>query len=165
VMSLQQPDYQRQGKLVPVPVTIDGEDCPLKILDRVVRPRSGALKGARVIVAGGAGMGSRDNFQMVWDLAAALGGQVAGSRAAVDAGWVTRERQVGQTGLTVRPALYIAAGISGAVQHLAGMSEAQKVIAINQDPQAPIFEVAHYGIVADAAKVLPLFLEAVKARA
>lgn len=164
VMALQPPDYQRKGKLVPVPVTIDDTDCVLKILERNVRPRSGALKGARVIVAGGAGMGSRDNFQMVWDLAAALGGQVAGSRAAVDAGWVTRERQVGQTGLTVRPALYIAAGISGAVQHLAGMSEAQKVIAINQDPQAPIFEVAHYGIVADAAKVLPFFLEAVKAR-
>jgi electron transfer flavoprotein alpha subunit len=109
-------------------------------------------------------MGSPQNFELIWDLAGALGGQVAGSRAAVDAGWIKGERQVGQTGLTVRPILYIAAGISGAVQHLAGMSEAQKIIAINTDSQAPIFEVAHYGIVGSAITVLPMFIEAVKMR-
>ncbi len=93
-----------------------------------------------------------------------MNGQVAGSRPVADAGWVPRDRQVGQTGLTVRPALYVAAGISGAIQHLAGMSDAKKIIAINTDPQAPIFEVADYSIVGDVNKVIPYFIEAAKDR-
>jgi electron transfer flavoprotein alpha subunit len=95
----------------------------------------------------------------VYDLAHALGAEVAGSRAAVDAGFVPPERQVGQTGVTVRPKLYIAIGISGAIQHRAGMQESNKIIAINSDPGAPIFGVSHYGIVGDATEVIPRFIE------
>ncbi|MFO7768756.1 MAG: electron transfer flavoprotein subunit alpha/FixB family protein [bacterium] len=164
VMPLQEPDYSRRGEIIPVPVELTPADAAVDLISRTVHARGGQLKGARVVVAGGAGMGNRAGFDLLWELAGALGGQVAGSRAAVDAGWVDAGRQVGQTGLTVRPALYIAAGISGAVQHLAGMSEAKKIIAINIDPEAPILEVANYGIVGDAKKVVPMMIEAVKAR-
>lgn len=120
------------------------------------------LKAAPIIVAGGYGLGTRDNFKLVEDLAHALGAEVAGSRAAVDAGFVTPDRQIGQTGVTVRPKLYIAVGISGAIQHRAGMQESNKIIAINSDPDAPIFDVAHYGIVGDAAQVIPRLIETYK---
>ena len=144
----------------------DIED-PLTVLLRDVDPRAAQvdLPEARVIVAGGAGVGSQANFQLIWDLANVLGGAVAGSRAAVDAGFVPRDHQVGQTGTTVRPALYIACGISGAVQHRAGMEEASKIIAINWDASAPIFSFAHYGIVGDLNQVLPKMIAAVRARA
>ena len=107
-------------------------------------------------------MGTVENFQLIHELAAAIGGEVAGSRAAVDAGFVAPERQVGQTGVTVRPKLYIACGISGAIQHRAGMQESNKIIAINTDPEAPIFGVAHYGIVGDAAQIIPMFINVFK---
>jgi electron transfer flavoprotein alpha subunit len=122
------------------------------------------LKAAPIIVAGGYGLGSKGNFKLIYDLAHALGGEVAGSRAAVDAGFVPPERQVGQTGVTVRPKLYIAVGISGAIQHRAGMQESNKIIAINTDPGAPIFGVSHYGIVGDATEVIPRFIEVYKDR-
>jgi len=115
-------------------------------------------------VAGGAGVGSKENFRLVWDLANALGAAVGASRAAVDSGWIDKDHQVGQTGTTVRPALYIAVGISGAVQHRAGMSEAQKIVAINSDPSAPIFGAAHYGIVGDLNQVIPMMIDAIKKR-
>jgi len=116
-------------------------------------------------VAGGAGVGSPENFELIKDLAHLLGGEVGASRAAVDAGYVSREHQVGQTGTTVRPRLYIAAGISGAIQHRAGMSESSKIIAINTDPNAPIFSIAHYKIVGDVAKVIPMLIRALREKA
>ncbi len=122
------------------------------------------LKGAPIIVAGGYGMGNKENFKLIHELAHILGGEVAGSRAAVDAGFIPHERQVGQTGITVRPKLYIAVGISGAIQHRAGMQEAKKIIAINTDPDAPIFDISHYGIVGSAMDVVPKFIEAYKHR-
>lgn len=122
------------------------------------------LKNAPIIVAGGYGLGTRENFRLIHELAHTIGGEVAGSRAAVDAGFIQHERQVGQTGVTVRPKLYFAIGISGAIQHRAGMQEAKKIIAINTDPDAPIFDVSHYGIVGDATDVIPKFIEAYKSR-
>jgi electron transfer flavoprotein alpha subunit len=122
---------------------------PLRLIARHLEPRKVNLKGARVIVAGGGGIGSKENFRLLYELAGAIGGAVGASRAAVDSGYIGKEYQIGQTGTTVRPALYIAVGISGAVQHRAGMEESAKIIAINTDPQAPIFSIAHYGIVGD----------------
>ena len=101
---------------------------------------------------------------MIHDMAAAIGGAVGASRAAVDGGYIGKEHQVGQTGTTVRPALYVAAGISGAVQHRAGMEESAKIIAINTDADAPIFSVAHYGIVGDLKKIIPMIVKALKER-
>ena len=139
-------------------------DLPLKVIERQVEPRKINLKGARVIVAGGGGVGSRDNFKLIHELAGAIGGAVGASRAAVDGGYISKDHQVGQTGTTVRPALYIACGISGAVQHRAGMEESAKIIAINTDAEAPIFSVAHYGIVGDLNKVIPLMVKALRER-
>ncbi len=131
-----------------------------KVVEKKHAPHKVNLKGAQIIVSGGIGVGSKEGFKLIFDLAEALGGEVGASRAAVDAGFIGKEHQVGQTGTTVRPRLYIAAGISGSVQHQAGMSESSCIVAINTDPEAPIFSIAHYGIVGDLKKVIPMMIEA-----
>jgi electron transfer flavoprotein alpha subunit len=164
VMPLQEPDDGRNGKVIEETVELDETQLALKLIERHVAERTVNLKGARVIVAGGGGVGSKANFRLIHELAGAIGGAVGASRAAVDGGYIGKEHQIGQTGTTVRPALYIACGISGAVQHRAGMEESAKIIAINTDADAPIFSVAHYGIVGDLKKVIPLMIKTLKAR-
>jgi len=121
------------------------------------------IMDAKILISGGRGVGSKENFKLLQDLAAAIGGEVSSSRAAVDAGWTEKDQQVGQTGKTVRPNVYFAIGISGAIQHLAGMEESDIIIAINKDETAPIFDVADYGIVGDINKILPILTEQIKA--
>lgn len=165
VMKLDEPDFGRKGTVTPVEVKLTDAETVIKVLERVRADKEVDLKGAQIIVAGGYGVGSKANFKLIYDLAEALGGEVGASRAAVDAGWIDHDHQVGQTGVTVRPRLYIACGISGSIQHCAGMSESKKIIAINTDPGAPIFSVAHYAIVGDLNTVIPQMIKAFKAKA
>ncbi|HSW44558.1 MAG TPA: electron transfer flavoprotein subunit alpha/FixB family protein [Phycisphaerae bacterium] len=164
VMRASDGDPKRGGEIVDETVSFDDFDLAVRLIERHREPRKINLKGARVIVAGGGGVGSKDNFKLIHDLAGVLGGAVGASRAAVDGGFIGKEHQIGQTGTTVRPALYVACGISGAVQHRAGMEESAKIIAINWDKDAPIFSVAHYGLVGDIAKVIPMMIETIKER-
>jgi electron transfer flavoprotein alpha subunit len=165
VMRRREPDTTCQGVVEKVVPAFDERDLVLKVLSRETRESRVNLKNAPIVVSGGAGVGSKENFELIEELAHILGGEVGASRAAVDAGYVSREHQVGQTGTTVRPRLYIAAGISGAIQHRAGMSEASKIIAINSDPNAPIFQIAHYKIVGDLAEVIPMMIRAFREKA
>ena len=162
VMPMPQPDVKRKGEIIELKTQLSQEDLPLEILAEQKRPKKVDLKGARIIVAGGAGVGSKENFKLIWDLANCLGAAPAGSRAAVDLGFIDKDHQVGQTGTTVRPSLYIAVGISGAIQHQAGMSQSQKIVAINKDPEAPIFQIAHYKILGDLNEVVPKMITAIK---
>ena len=162
VMKPLEPVPGRTGELVKHASGLDGVEIPVEVLEIVRRHSAINLKGSRIIVAGGAGVGSKENFKLLHDLADALGGAVGGSRAAVDLGYCEHERQIGQTGVTVRPALFISCGISGAVQHLAGMQDSAKIIAINIDKDAPIFKIAHYGIVGDLNVVIPKMIKAIK---
>jgi electron transfer flavoprotein alpha subunit len=155
VMRLGDPDNTRQGEVERIEPQFDKRDLAVQVLERAILPPACNLKGASIIVAGGMGVGSQENFQLIHELAQALGGEVGASRAAVDAGFILPEHQVGQTGVTVRPRLYVACGISGSVQHRAGMDQSSKIIAINTDPDAPIFQVAHYKIVGDLNDVIP----------
>ena len=154
----------RQGEIIRHSAHLAGVEIPTEVVE-IVRKVSGVnLKAARIIVAGGAGVGSAENFKLLHQLADALGGAVGGSRAAVDLGYCEHERQIGQTGVTVRPALFVSCGISGAVQHLAGMQDSAKIIAINTDKDAPIFKVAHYGIVGDLNVVIPKLIKAIRTK-
>jgi electron transfer flavoprotein alpha subunit len=165
VMLMDKPDPTRNGKLIPVPMNFSNEDFAVEVIERFKGERKVNLKSADIIVSGGYGVGKKENFRLIEELAQVLGGEVGASRAAVDAGFITRDHQVGQTGTTVRPKLYIACGISGAIQHRAGMAESKKIIAINKDPNAPIFGIAHYGIVGDVAEVIPRIIEIYKRKA
>jgi electron transfer flavoprotein alpha subunit len=164
VMRMTQPDASRKAEIVRIKSGLGGEDFPSEIIERVLQAKSVNLKGAQIIVSGGFGVGSKDNFALIKELAETLGAEVGASRAAVDAGFIGKEHQVGQTGTTVRPKLYIACGISGAIQHRAGMDNSSRIIAINADPEAPIFGIAHYGIVGDLNEVIPRMVKAYKAR-
>ena len=162
VMRLEPLDKPVKGKITKVEYQPNEIDEIIKIIEQHRQENKVNLKAAPIIVSGGYGLGTKENFKLIHDLADVLGGEVAGSRAAVDAGFINHDRQVGQTGVTVRPKLYIACGISGAIQHRAGMSESNKIIAINTDPDAPIFSVAHYGIVGDAMQIIPMFINVFK---
>ena len=138
---------------------LSDEDLAVEIISRHIEERKIDIKGASIIVAGGYGMGSKENFRLCHELAEVLGGEVGASRAAVDAGFTEHERQVGQTGVTVRPKLYIACGISGQIQHTAGMDASAMIISINTDENAPINKIADYAITGDVAVVIPKMIK------
>jgi electron transfer flavoprotein alpha subunit len=162
VMVMPTADPKRTGTVINETVELSPSHFPLEILEEQKRERKVNLKAARIVVAGGAGVGSKDNFKAVWDLANCLGAQVGATRAAIDLGYIDHDHQIGQTGTTVRPSLYIALGISGAIQHQAGMDQSQKIIAVNNDPEAPIFSYAHYKIHGDLNDVVPKMIKAIR---
>lgn len=158
-------NYKGEVKRIDIREFIRSEDLAVEILERHIESRRVDIKSAQIIVSGGYGMGSKENFALLYELASVLGGEVAASRAAVDAGYAGHERQVGQTGVTVRPKLYIACGISGQIQHTAGMDQSGKIIAINNDPMAPINNIADYVINGDVAQVIPKLIKHYRANA
>lgn len=150
-----------KGKLHKLEVDkyVKEEDFVVKIIERHIEKSKVNIKNSQIIISGGYGVGSKENFDLLFELAEVLGGDVGGSRAAVDAGYITHERQIGQTGVTVRPKLYIACGISGAVQHRAGMDQSAMIISINKDPEAPINRIADYAIIGDIGVILPKMIK------
>jgi electron transfer flavoprotein alpha subunit len=164
VMVKRLPDPSASGELINFDLDLVENQLYTKILEVIKKETSTKqnIQDARILVAGGRGMKSAEGFQILQDLADALGGEVASSRAVVDAGWRDKSGQVGQTGKTVRPNLYIACGISGAIQHIAGMEESDFIIAINSDSSAPIFRIADVGIVGDVFKIVPKLTAAIQ---
>ncbi len=155
--------YKGEVKNIDVKKFLNDEDFVIQVIERHVEKSKINIKNSAVIVAGGYGVGSKENFNMLHELAEVLGGEVGASRAAVDAGLAEHERQIGQTGVTVRPKLYIACGVSGAVQHTAGMEESSIIVSINNDPKAPINNIADYTITGDVAEVIPKMIKYYKA--
>src|SRR5881296_1070031 len=156
---------ERRGEIVREVVELSPQDADATLLEFEEFTKEGGLRPeeADIVVSGGYGLADPKNFALLQELADRLGGAIAASRKAVDSGWVPKTLQVGQTGMTVRPKLYIAVGISGAVQHLAGMQESEKILVINIDPKAPLFEIADYGIVGDLFEVVPEMVRQLKA--
>ena len=152
-------DYKGIIKNIDVTNYIKDEDFLVRIIERHIEPKKVNIKNANIIVSGGYGVGSKENFKLLYELAEILGAEVGGSRAAVDAGYIEHERQIGQTGVTVRPKLYIACGISGQIQHRAGMFESSLIISINSDKNAPINNIADYAIIGDINEVIPKMIK------
>ncbi|MFQ3579303.1 MAG: electron transfer flavoprotein subunit alpha/FixB family protein [Bacteroidales bacterium] len=157
VMKRQIFNQNHKGEIKEIPFNnwLTDADFVVKIIERHIEKSKVNIKNSSIIISGGYGVGSKENFKLLFELAEVLGAEVGGSRAAVDAGYIEHERQIGQTGVTVRPKLYIACGISGAVQHTAGMAESSMVISINTDPNAPINQIADYTIIGDISEVIP----------
>ena len=163
VMALPEKDDSREGQIIDLALKLDEGTCKVKILETVKGTSEGVnIQDAERIVAVGMGAGDKETFDMIKELAELLDGEVGATRFAVEAGWVSHDSQIGQTGRTVRPELYVGCGISGAVQHTAGMSASKMIIAINKDPNASIFKIADYGIVGDVRKVVPAIISELK---
>jgi electron transfer flavoprotein alpha subunit len=151
--------YKGEIKTIDARAILNDSDFVVKIVERHIEKSKVNIKNAGIIIAGGYGVGSKENFKLLFELAEVLGAEVGGSRAAVDAGYIEHERQIGQTGITVRPKLYIACGISGQIQHRAGMMESSMIISINNDKNAPINHIADYAIIGDISEVIPKFIK------
>ncbi|MBP1637538.1 MAG: Electron transfer flavoprotein alpha subunit [Bacteroidetes bacterium] len=160
---IRDPKYKGTTRKLDVSKYVPDTDFVIEVIERHIEKSKLNIKGSPIIIAGGYGMGSTDNFKLLYDLAATLGGEVGASRAAVDAGFAEHERQIGQTGVTVRPKLYIACGISGQIQHIAGMQESSMIIAINNDANAPINTIADYVITGNVEEVIPKMIKYYKA--
>ncbi|WP_264737008.1 electron transfer flavoprotein subunit alpha/FixB family protein [Cytobacillus firmus] len=163
VMKAMEPDHDRQGEVIEEAIALSEDDMRTKVI-KIVKDvtKKVNLADAHVVVAGGKGMGDAQNFQLIHELADAIGATVGGTRDVVEAGWLPHEQQVGQTGETITPKVYFAIGISGAIQHVVGMKNSEFIIAINKDPDAPIFDVATYGIVGDALEIVPKLIKELK---
>lgn len=163
VMKALDPDATRQGKVVEDTIDLREEDMRTKVLEIVKDVTETAnLADAHVIVCGGKGMGDEEGFKLIYEFAETIGASVGGTRDVIEAGWLPHELQIGQTGQTVTPKMYFAIGLSGAIQHVVGMKNSDVIIAINKDPNAPIFDVATYGIVGDALEILPKLIQQFK---
>jgi electron transfer flavoprotein alpha subunit len=152
-------NYKGEIRRLEVSKYVSDEDFVVEVIERHMEKSKLNIKGAPIIVAGGYGVGSKEGFKLVHELADVLGGEVGASRAAVDAGFTEHERQIGQTGVTVRPKLYIACGISGQIQHTAGMDGSAMIVSINTDPEAPINKIADYAITGSVEEVIPKMIK------
>ena len=165
VMKMAAPDLSKKAEVIEASCELTDDDFMTEVIDVIRKEKTVNLKTAQIIISAGMGANSPEAIKLVKELARVIGGEVGSSRPVVDAGSLSKERQVGQTGTTVRPNLYIACGISGQIQHRAGMAEAKRIIAINTDENAPIFDIAHYGIVGDVCDVIPKMIKAYTAEA
>lgn len=165
VMKMSAPDLSKAAAVIEEACDLTNDDFMTEVIDVIRKEKKVNLKSAQIIVSAGMGASSSEALKLVKELARVLGGEVGSSRPVVDSGAFSKEHQVGQTGTTVRPNLYVACGISGQIQHRAGMAEAKRIIAINTDENAPIFDIAHYGIVGDVCDVIPKMIKAYKAKA
>lgn len=165
VMKMIEPDPSKKAEIIDEKCELSDDDFLTEVIEVVHEEKSVDLKSAQIIVSAGMGACNPESLKLVKELARVLGGVVGASRPVVDSGLLDKDHQVGQTGMTVRPTLYIACGISGQIQHRAGMAGSKRIIAINKDPNAPIFDIAHYGIVGDVNDVIPKMIKAYKAKA